>query len=133
MIVAGATAYPRVIDFEAFRAIADDVGALLLVDAAHIAGLIAGGAHPSPLPAADVVTFTTHKTLRGPRAGAILCREEYAAAIDKAVFPGLQGGPLMHVIAAKAVAFHLGRAARLSRLRRPDRAQRERARRRAHR
>ena len=107
MIVAGATAYPRLIDFEAFRAIADDVGALLLVDAAHIAGLIAGGAHPSPLPAADVVTFTTHKTLRGPRAGAILCREEYAAAIDKAVFPGLQGGPLMHVIAAKAVAFHL--------------------------
>jgi glycine hydroxymethyltransferase len=107
MIVAGATAYPRVIDFEAFRAIADDVGALLLVDAAHIAGLIAGGAHPSPLPAADVVTFTTHKTLRGPRAGAILCRDEYAAAIDKAVFPGLQGGPLMHVIAAKAVAFHL--------------------------
>jgi glycine hydroxymethyltransferase len=107
MIVAGATAYPRVIDFEAFRAIADDVGALLLVDAAHIAGLIAGGAHPSPLPAADVVTFTTHKTLRGPRAGAILCREQYAAAIDKAVFPGLQGGPLMHVIAAKAVAFHL--------------------------
>ena len=107
LIVAGATAYPRTIDFEAFRAIADEVGALLLVDAAHIAGLIAGGAHPSPLPYADVVTFTTHKTLRGPRAGAILCREEYAAAIDKAVFPGLQGGPLMHVIAAKAVAFHL--------------------------
>jgi glycine hydroxymethyltransferase len=107
MIVAGATAYPRVIDFDAFRAIADDVGALLLVDAAHIAGLIAGGAHPSPLPAADVVTFTTHKTLRGPRGGAILCRHEYAAAIDKAVFPGLQGGPLMHVVAAKAVAFHL--------------------------
>jgi glycine hydroxymethyltransferase len=106
MIVAGATAYPRIIDFEAFRAVADDVGALLLVDAAHIAGLIAGGAHPSPLPLADVVTFTTHKTLRGPRAGAILCREEFAAAIDKAVFPGLQGGPLMHVIAAKAVAFH---------------------------
>src|SRR5215510_1781102 len=107
MIIAGATAYSRVIDFAAFRAIADDVGALLLVDAAHIAGLIAGGAHPSPLPHADVVTFTTHKTLRGPRAGAILCREQYAAAIDKAVFPGLQGGPLMHVIAAKAVAFHL--------------------------
>jgi len=106
MIVAGATAYPRVIDFDAFRSIADEVGALLVVDAAHIAGLIAGGAHPSPIPQADVVTLTTHKTLRGPRAGAILCREEYAAVIDKAVFPGLQGGPLMHVIAAKAVAFH---------------------------
>jgi glycine hydroxymethyltransferase len=105
MIIAGATAYPRIIDFEAFRAIADEVGALLLVDAAHIAGLVAGGAHPSPVPYADVVTFTTHKTLRGPRAGAILCRTDYAAAIDKAVFPGLQGGPLMHVIAAKAVAF----------------------------
>jgi glycine hydroxymethyltransferase len=106
MIIAGATAYPRIIDFAAFRAIADDIGALLLVDAAHIAGLVAGGAHPSPVPHADVVTFTTHKTLRGPRAGAILCRSQYAAAIDKAVFPGLQGGPLMHVIAAKAVAFH---------------------------
>jgi glycine hydroxymethyltransferase len=105
LIVAGATAYARIIDFDAFRSIADDVGALLLVDAAHIAGLIAGGAHPSPLPAADIVTFTTHKTLRGPRGGAILCRKEYAAAVDKAVFPGLQGGPLMHVIAAKAVAF----------------------------
>jgi glycine hydroxymethyltransferase len=105
MIIAGATAYSRIIDFEAFRAVADEVGALLLVDAAHIAGLIAGGAHPSPVPYADVVTFTTHKTLRGPRAGAILCRTDYAAAIDKAVFPGLQGGPLMHVIAAKAVAF----------------------------
>ena len=106
MIVAGATAYPRVIDFEAFRAVADEVGALLLVDAAHIAGLIAGGAHPSPVPYADVVTFTTHKTLRGPRAGAILCRGQYASVVDKAVFPGLQGGPLMHAIAAKAVAFH---------------------------
>jgi glycine hydroxymethyltransferase len=105
MIVAGATAYSRIIDFEAFRSIADEVGALLLVDAAHIAGLIAGGAHPSPVPHADIVTFTTHKTLRGPRGGAILCRSEYASAIDKAVFPGLQGGPLMHVIAAKAVAF----------------------------
>jgi len=104
-IIAGATAYPRTIDFEAFRSIADEVGALLMVDAAHIAGLIAGGAHPSPVPHADVVTFTTHKTLRGPRAGAILCRADHAAAIDKAVFPGLQGGPLMHVIAAKAVAF----------------------------
>jgi glycine hydroxymethyltransferase len=105
LIVAGATAYPRVIDFEAFRAVADEVGALLMVDAAHIAGLVAGGAHPSPVPHADVVTITTHKTLRGPRAGAIVCREQYAAAIDKAVFPGLQGGPLMHVVAAKAVAF----------------------------
>jgi glycine hydroxymethyltransferase len=106
MIVAGATAYPRVIDFERFRAVADEVDALLLVDAAHIAGLIAGGAHPSPVPHADIVTLTTHKTLRGPRSGAILCREEYASAIDSAVFPGLQGGPLEHVIAAKAVAFH---------------------------
>jgi glycine hydroxymethyltransferase len=106
-IIAGATAYARVIDFAAFRSIADEVDALLIVDAAHIAGLIAGGAHPNPVPHADVVTFTTHKTLRGPRAGTILCREQYAAAIDKAVFPGLQGGPLMHVIAAKAVAFHL--------------------------
>jgi glycine hydroxymethyltransferase len=106
LIIAGATAYPRTIDFEAFRAIADEVGAMLLVDAAHIAGLIAGGAHPSPVPYADIMTFTTHKTLRGPRAGAILCRSEYGPAIDKAVFPGLQGGPLMHVIAAKAVAFH---------------------------
>jgi glycine hydroxymethyltransferase len=106
LIVAGATAYPRVIDFDAVRSIADDIGALLLVDAAHIAGLIAGGSHPSPVPTADIVTFTTHKTLRGPRGGAILCRSEYATAIDKAVFPGLQGGPLMHVVAAKAVAFH---------------------------
>ena len=106
MIVAGATAYPRIIDFAAFREIADEVGALFLVDAAHIAGLIVGGAHPSPAPYADIITLTTHKTLRGPRAGAILCREQYAAVIDKAVFPGLQGGPLMHVIAAKAVAFH---------------------------
>jgi glycine hydroxymethyltransferase len=106
MIVAGATAYPRTIDFEAFRSIADEAGALLLVDAAHIAGLVAGGAHPSPVPVADIVTFTTHKTLRGPRSGAILARAEHAPAIDKAVFPGLQGGPLEHVIAAKAVAFH---------------------------
>jgi len=106
LIVAGATAYPRIIDFEAFRSIADEVGALLLVDAAHIAGLIAGGVHPSPVPFADVVTLTTHKTLRGPRAGCILCTAPYGTAIDKAVFPGLQGGPLMHVVAAKAVAFH---------------------------
>ncbi len=106
LIIAGATAYPRAIDFEAFRSIADDAGALLMVDAAHIAGLIAGGAHKSPLPMADIMTFTTHKTLRGPRAGCILAKQEFAAAIDKAVFPGFQGGPLMHVIAAKAVAFH---------------------------
>jgi glycine hydroxymethyltransferase len=105
LIVAGATAYPRIIPSEPFRRIADSVGALLLFDAAHIAGLIAGGAHPSPVPYADIVTFTTHKTLRGPRGGAILCREGLAAVIDKAVFPGLQGGPLEHVIAAKAVAF----------------------------
>jgi glycine hydroxymethyltransferase len=105
LIIAGATAYPRVIDFEAFRGIADACGALLVVDAAHIAGLIAGGVHPSPVPYADVVTMTTHKTLRGPRAGAVITRAEYGAAIDKAVFPGMQGGPLMHVIAAKAVAF----------------------------
>ncbi|MFM8305065.1 MAG: serine hydroxymethyltransferase, partial [Actinomycetota bacterium] len=107
LIVAGATAYPRAIDFSVFRSIADEVGALLMVDAAHIAGLIAGGAHPSPVPHADVVTFTTHKTLRGPRGGTILCRKEHAAAIDKALFPGLQGGPLMHVVAAKAVAFKM--------------------------
>ena len=113
-IIAGATAYSRTIDFAAFRSIADEVGALLIVDAAHIAGLIAGGAHPSPVPHADVVTFTTHKTLRGPRAGCILSTAEHAAAIDKAVFPGLQGGPLMHVIAAKAVAFQRGGRARFA-------------------
>jgi glycine hydroxymethyltransferase len=105
MIIAGASAYPRVIDFEAFGSIAREVGAILLVDMAHIAGLVAAGAHPSPVPHADVVTTTTHKTLRGPRGGLILCREEHAKAVDKAVFPGMQGGPLMHVIAAKAVAF----------------------------
>ncbi|MDP9387650.1 MAG: serine hydroxymethyltransferase [Actinomycetota bacterium] len=105
MIVAGATAYPRVIDPAPLRSIADEVGALLLFDAAHIAGLVAGGAHPSPVPFADVVTFTTHKTLRGPRGGCILATSDHAAAVDKAVFPGLQGGPLEHVIAAKAVAF----------------------------
>ncbi len=105
MIVAGATAYPRQIDPQIFRDIADEVGALFMFDAAHIAGLIAAGVHPNPVPVADIVTFTTHKTLRGPRGGTILCREEYAKAIDKAIFPGLQGGPLQHVIAAKAVAF----------------------------
>jgi glycine hydroxymethyltransferase len=106
MIVAGASAYPRALDFDAFAEIAREVGAYLLVDMAHIAGLIAAGLHPSPLPAADIVTTTTHKTLRGPRGGLILCRDEHARAIDKAVFPGMQGGPLMHVIAAKAVALH---------------------------
>ena len=105
MIVAGASAYPRTLDFARFREIADDVGALLMVDMAHIAGLIAAGLHPSPIPYADIVTTTTHKTLRGPRGGMILCKEEYARRIDSAVFPGQQGGPLMHVIAGKAVAF----------------------------
>ena len=104
MIVVGASAYSRVIDFKRCREIADEVGAYLMVDMAHIAGLIAAGLHPSPVPYADVVTTTTHKTLRGPRGGMILCREEYAKQIDKAVFPGTQGGPLMHIIAAKAVA-----------------------------
>ncbi|AZN38616.1 serine hydroxymethyltransferase [Paenibacillus albus] len=105
MIVAGASAYPRIIDFEELGKIADDVGALLFVDMAHIAGLVAAGLHPSPVPHAHFVTTTTHKTLRGPRGGMILCRKAWAQAIDKAVFPGSQGGPLMHIIAAKAVAF----------------------------
>lgn len=106
MIVAGASAYARVIDFAAFRSIADEVGAMLMIDIAHIAGLVAGGVHPSPMPFADIVTGTTHKTLRGPRGGFILTRDEaHAKAVDKAVFPGTQGGPLMHIIGAKAVAF----------------------------
>jgi glycine hydroxymethyltransferase len=105
LIVAGTTSYPRRLDPEPFRAIADEVGALLLFDIAHLAGLVAGGAHPNPVPYADVVTFTTHKTLRGPRGGCILSKAEHAAAIDKAVFPGWQGGPLEHVIAGKAIAF----------------------------
>jgi glycine hydroxymethyltransferase len=105
MIIAGATAYPRIIDPEAIRSIADEVGALFMFDAAHIAGLIAGGVHPNPVPYADIVTFTTHKTLRGPRGGCILATAELGPAIDKAIFPGLQGGPLEHVVAAKAVAF----------------------------
>lgn len=104
LIVAGASAYPRVIDFERMAEIAHSVGAIFMVDMAHIAGLVAAGLHPSPVPYADVVTTTTHKTLRGPRGGLILCREKYAKQIDKAIFPGVQGGPLMHVIAAKAVA-----------------------------
>lgn len=105
LIVAGASAYPRTIDFKKFREIADEVGAYLMVDMAHIAGLVAAGLHPNPCEYADFVTTTTHKTLRGPRGGAILCKEKYAKMIDKAIFPGLQGGPLMHVIAAKAVSF----------------------------
>lgn len=106
MIVAGASAYSRIIDFPRFRQIADEVGAILMVDMAHIAGLVAAGLHPSPVPYADVVTTTTHKTLRGPRGGMILCKKEHAKAIDKAIFPGIQGGPLCHVIAAKAVCFY---------------------------
>ena len=104
-IVAGATAYPRIIEPEPLREICDEVGALFIFDAAHIAGLVAGGVHPSPVPYADIVTFTTHKTLRGPRGGCIVSRAEHAAAIDKAIIPGSQGGPLMHVIAAKAICF----------------------------
>jgi glycine hydroxymethyltransferase len=106
VIVGGASAYPRFWDYEALRAIADEVGAIYIFDMAHIAGLVAGGVHPSPVPLADVVTSTTHKTLRGPRAGLILCRKEHLKAINKMNFPGIQGGPLMHMIAAKAVCFH---------------------------
>ena len=105
LILVGASAYPRIIDFKRCREIADSVGAILMVDMAHIAGLVAAGVHPSPVPYADVVTSTTHKTLRGPRGGLILCKEEHAKKIDKAIFPGTQGGPLMHIIAAKGVAF----------------------------
>lgn len=105
VIISGASAYPRVIDFKRIREICDKVGALMMVDIAHIAGLVAAGLHPSPVPFADFVTTTTHKTLRGPRGGVIMCKEEWGKAIDKAIFPGIQGGPLMHVIAAKAVAF----------------------------
>ena len=105
LIVAGASAYPRIIDFERFRRIADENGALFMVDMAHIAGLVAAGLHPNPVPYADFVTTTTHKTLRGTRGGMIICKEEYAKDIDKAIFPGIHGGPLMHIIAAKAVTF----------------------------
>jgi len=105
MIMVGASAYPRVIDFERIRKVCDEVEAVMCVDMAHIAGLVAAGLHPSPIPYADFVTSTTHKTLRGPRGGLVLCKEKWAKALDKAIFPGLQGGPLMHVIAAKAVAF----------------------------
>jgi glycine hydroxymethyltransferase len=106
LIIGGGSAYPRIIDFARMRQIADKVGAIYLVDMAHFAGLVAGGVHPSPVPHAQIVTTTTHKTLRGPRAGMILCKQEYAAAVDKTVFPGMQGGPLVHIIAAKAVCFH---------------------------
>jgi len=106
LIIGGGSAYPRIIDFARMRQIADKVGALYIVDMAHFAGLVAGGAHPSPVPHAHIVTSTTHKTLRGPRAGMILSKQEFAAAIDKVVFPGMQGGPLVHIIAAKAVCFH---------------------------
>lgn len=105
MIVSGASAYPRIIDFKTIRDICDEVGAMMMVDMAHIAGLVAAGLHPSPVPYADFVTTTTHKTLRGPRGGAILCKEKYGKIIDKSIFPGIQGGPLMHIIAAKAVCF----------------------------
>lgn len=105
LIVSGASAYPRFLDFKRIREICDKAGALMMVDIAHIAGLVAAGLHPSPVPYADFVTSTTHKTLRGPRGGVIMCKEQYGKAIDKAIFPGTQGGPLMHVIAAKAVAF----------------------------
>jgi glycine hydroxymethyltransferase len=105
LIVAGASAYPRIIDFQKFREIADEVGAFLMADIAHIVGLIAAGAHPDPVPVCDIITSTTHKTLRGPRGAMILCKDQYAKAIDRAVFPGVQAGPLMHIIAAKAVAF----------------------------
>jgi glycine hydroxymethyltransferase len=105
MVLAGASAYPRILDFARFRQIADSVGAFFVVDMAHIAGLVAAGLHPNPCQYADIVTTTTHKTLRGPRGGLVLCKEKFAAAVDKTVFPGLQGGPLVHVMAAKAVAF----------------------------
>ena len=125
LIVAGSTAYARIIDPAPFRQIADSVGALFMYDAAHPAGLIAGGAHPSPVGVADVVTFTTHKTLRGPRGGAILCGADLAKKIDSAVFPGLQGGPLEHVIAAKAVAFGEAATPAFAALRGPGRRERQ--------
>ena len=128
IILSGYTAYPREIDFAAFREIADEVGALLWVDASHFIGLVAGGAYPSPVPHADVVTFTTHKALRGPRGAMILCREEHAKAIDKAVFPMMQGGPLEHCIAGKAVCLKEAMPRRLQGLRDPGRARRARAR-----
>ena len=124
LIVAGATAYARLINPEPFRAIADEVGAMLMFDSAHVAGLIAGNAHPSPVPIADVVTFTTHKTLRGPRGGAILCREEYAKKIDSAVFPGQQGGPARTRHRGQGGRLQGGEPAELRGLRRTDRRER---------
>jgi len=118
LIICGYSSYPRTIDFGAFRAIADEVGALLLADIAHIAGLIAAGLHPNPVPFCDIVTSTTHKTLTGPRAGLIMCRQEHARAIDRAVFPGMQGGPLAHVVAAKAVCLRIARSEEFRRLQR---------------
>ena len=118
MIICGYSSYPRIVDFAAFREIADEVGALLMADIAHIAGLIAAGVHPNPVPYCDVVTSTTHKTLTGPRAGLIMCRAEHARAIDRAVFPGMQGGPLMHVIAAKAVCLRIAASEEFRRLQR---------------
>ena len=118
LIICGYSSYPRIVDFAAFRAIADECGALLLADIAHIAGLIAAGVHPNPVPYCDVVTSTTHKTLTGPRAGLIMCRAEYAKAIDRAVFPGMQGGPLMHVIAAKAACLKIAQSEQFQRLQR---------------
>jgi glycine hydroxymethyltransferase len=116
LIICGYSSYPRIVDFAAFREIADEVGAILMADIAHIAGLIAAGVHPSPVPHCDVVTSTTHKTLTGPRAGLIMCRQEYGKAIDRAVFPGMQGGPLMHVIAAKAVCLRIAASEEFRRL-----------------
>jgi glycine hydroxymethyltransferase len=118
LIICGYSSYPRIVDFAAFRAIADEAGALLMADIAHIAGLIAAGVHPNPVPYCDVVTSTTHKTLTGPRAGIIMCRQEFAKAIDRAVFPGMQGGPLMHVIAAKAVCLRIAQSEEFHRLQR---------------
>ncbi len=118
LIICGASAYPRIIDWAAFRAIADECGALLLADIAHIAGLVAAGMHPNPVPHCDLVTSTTHKTLTGPRAGLIMCRAEYARAVDKAVFPGMQGGPLMHVIAAKAACLKIAQSEQFQKLQR---------------
>ncbi len=118
LIICGYSAYPRIIDWSAFRAIADECGAILLADIAHIAGLVAAGVHPNPVPYCDIVTSTTHKTLTGPRAGLIMCRAEYARAVDKAVFPGMQGGPLMHVIAAKAACLKIAQSEQFQKLQR---------------
>ena len=125
VIIGGGSAYPRIFDFPRMREIADKAGALLIVDMAHFAGLVAGGVHPSPVPHAQIVTTTTHKTLRGPRAGLVLCQQPYAAAVDKSVFPGQQGGPLVHIIAAKAAAFKEVLQPRLQALRTADRRQRK--------